>query len=332
MNYLKDTLGKNKYGKISKESQPDFFSPMLATLTHDYFNHKDWVYERKLDGERAVTFVKNKEVRLMSRNQKKINFRYPEIVDYFKGINFNFVIDGEIVALANKLSSFEKLQDRMHVSSEKEAKKSKVRIFYYIFDIIHCQGFNLSKLDLTSRKKILKDLFNFKKPIRYLIHRRENGLKYYKQACKKGWEGIIAKDGNSNYVYSRSKKWLKFKCIKQQEFVIGGYTDPKGSRTGFGALLLGYYKDKDLKYAGEVGTGFDHSTLEFLKPKLKKLEIDEPPFSETENIENKGVHWVKPQLVCEVGFTEWTRYGKLRHPRYKGLRNDKQPEKVAREE
>ncbi len=180
MNYLKNILGKNKYGKISKESQPDFFSPMLATLTRDYFNHKDWIYERKLDGERALTFVKNKKVRLMSRNQKKINFRYPEIVNYFKDIDFNFVIDGEIVAFANKLSSFEKLQDRMHVSSEREAKKSKVRIFYYIFDIVHCQGFNLSKLDLASRKKILKDLFNFKEPIRYLIHRRENGIPYYK--------------------------------------------------------------------------------------------------------------------------------------------------------
>ncbi len=305
---------------------------MLATLTHDYFNDESWIYERKLDGERALIFSKNKDISIMSRNEKTLNFRYPEIINFFKKTDLNFVLDGEIVAFDKKLTSFEKLQERIHVSTREEAKKSKVKIYYYIFDIIFFNGFDLSKLNLISRKQILKKSLKFKDPIRYLNYRRKNGLKYYKEACKKGWEGIIAKYSKSNYVHSRSKKWLKFKCVKQQEFIIIGYTDPKGSRVGFGALLLGYYKNGKLRYAGEVGTGFDDESLKFLKNKFNKIKIDSTPLDKSVDIGTEEVHWLEPRLVCEVGFTEWTKHNKLRHPRYKGLREDKNPKDVVKEE
>jgi DNA ligase D-like protein (predicted ligase) len=332
LNLLKDTLSEEENSKLKRKSQPAFFNPMLATLTHDFFDDPKWIFERKLDGERALVFKKSDVLNIMSRNKKKLNFRYPELVDVLKEAEHDFVIDGEIVTFDGNITSFEKLQERMHVSTEKEAKESRVKIYYYIFDTIFLNGFDLSSLCLLSRKKILKKVIDFKDPIRYVQYIKEHGKKYHSEACKKGWEGIIAKDGESSYVNSRSKKWLKFKCVKQQEFVIGGFSEPKGSRIGFGSLLLGYYKDGKFKYAGEVGTGFDNETLSFLIDKLKKRQSEKSHFGEKEKIKEKSVHWVKPELVCDVGFTEWTKQGKLRHPRYKGLRDDKKASEVIREE
>lgn len=172
--------------------------------------------------------------------------------------------------------------------------------------------------------------FSYERPLRFTAHRNREGESYYQNACRKGWEGVIAKRANSQYAHSRSKDWLKFKCSNQQEFVIGGYTDPKGERIGFGALLIGYYEDKELSFAGKVGTGFDDQTLRSMSKKLSSLERKSSPFA-SEDISNKGIHWVSPKLVAQVGFTEWTDDGKLRHPRFIGLRRDKNPREVVRE-
>ncbi|MGM0365099.1 MAG: non-homologous end-joining DNA ligase [Actinomycetota bacterium] len=326
---LQDILSQQELEKTRQEEIPEFFEPMLATLTKDYFNHKSWIYERKLDGERALAFCREGKVNLASRNNKDLNPRYPEIVRALENYSKDFVIDGEIVAFRGNKTSFGKLQKRMH--SYPEAKDFKIKVYYYVFDIIFFQNFNLSKLELTQRKRILKRIFVFKQPVRFLVHRRENGIAYFRQACRKSWEGIIAKDGCSTYAGGRSKKWLKFKCINRQEFVIGGYTRPQSSRIGFGALLIGYYSNGNLIYAGKTGTGFDDETLGFLKEKFKKLKVSQSPFFQPAKIRDKDVRWLKPVLVCEVGFTEWTSDGKLRHPRYLGLREDKDPREVTKE-
>ena len=167
--------------------------------------------------------------------------------------------------------------------------------------------------------------------MRYTSHRNEAGEAFYDEACRKGWEGIIAKDARAGYVHLRSQKWLKFKCDHRQELVIAGYTDPQGSRKGFGALLLGFYEDGALRYAGKVGTGFDDATLVSLHERMSGLEQQRCPFQACDDASGKGVHWIRPELVAEIGFTEWTGAHRLRHPRYLGLRTDKPANEVARE-
>ncbi len=304
---------------------------MLATLTNNYFSHKKWLYERKLDGERALAFIDSEKVRLLSRNKKELNATYPEIIDQLNKQKSPMVIDGEIVTFSGKLTSFSRLQQRMKFSSARQARQSNIKVYFYLFDILFLDGYDLTNLPLRVRKSLLKQAIRFSDGLRYTPHRNETGKDFHKEACKKGWEGIIAKDAESSYVHSRSERWLKFKCIQQQEMVIGGFTDPSGSRHGFGALLVGYYENKRLHYAGKVGTGFDDKTLSDLKKKLKKQETRTCPFAEEKKAYEKNVHWVNPEMVAEIGFTEWTSDGRLRHPRYVGLRNDKNPEDVVRE-
>lgn len=303
---------------------------MLAILVDEPFSDEDWIYERKLDGERCIVHKKGKSVKLLSRNKKNLNNTYPEIQEAFKKQEGNFIIDGEIVAFKGKVTSFQKLQERMLVKNRAEAKEKKVKVFFYAFDIMFADGYELKKLPLTERKKKLKEKIDFENPIRYTPHKKEVGEDFFEEACGKHWEGLIAKDCNSKYVSSRSKKWLKFKCVNQQEFVIGGYTDPQGERIGFGALLIGYYKRGELVYAGKVGTGYDDQTLEYLYKKMKRLERESSPFS-TNSLSSDDINWVSPLLVAAVGFSEWTEDDKLRHPRYLGLRNDKDPEKIRKE-
>jgi ATP-dependent DNA ligase len=166
--------------------------------------------------------------------------------------------------------------------------------------------------------------------LRFTAHRETEGEAYYREACRNGWEGIIAKNGNSQYVSKRTRDWLKFKCEQGQEFVVGGYTEPRGTRKGFGALLLGVYRKGRLHYAGKVGTGFDNALLESLAWRLRNIETHACPFAD-EDIPKRGVHWVKPELVAQIAFTEWTTDGRLRHPRFLGLRDDKRPSEVVRE-
>jgi bifunctional non-homologous end joining protein LigD len=209
------------------------------------------------------------------------------------------------------------------------ARLTGVEVFYYIFDVPHLAGYDMTAVGLRHRKVLLAGARSFDDPLRFTTHRDTEGEAVYQEACAEGWEGVIANRAVSPYVQRRSTDWLKFKCVNRQEFVIGGFTDPRGSRVGFGALLVGYYEDGDLRYAGKVGTGYDTRTLLELGKQLRELETKDSPFAEP--VREKGAHWVRPELVAEVGFTEWTNDGKLRHPRFLGLRNDKPARSVVRE-
>ena len=200
-----------------------------------------------------------------------------------------------------------------------------------MFDIVWFDGYDVRRLPLRTRKRLLKRALDFHGNVRWTQHRNRDGEALFKEACRKGWEGLIAKRADSPYVTTRSKDWLKFKCEHGQELVIGGFTEPHGSRVEFGALLLGYYRDGRLEYAGKVGTGFDTATLHELGAQLRRLARKDPPFSDPKTIKERGVTWIEPNLVAQIGFTEWTRDGRLRHPRFLGLRDDKSAKEVVRE-
>jgi bifunctional non-homologous end joining protein LigD len=324
-------LDERARGKIEKGDFPQWTEPMLATLTHDYFSDEDWIYERKLDGERCLAFIHEGEIRLRSRNRKKLNETYPELAEALLDLRRDsLVADGEIVAFKNNVTSFSRLQGRMQVQSAEEARRSGIKVYYYLFDLVHLDGFDVGGLPLRRRKTLLKAALPFNDPVRYLNHRNGSGLAYLREACRKGWEGLIAKEAGCAYVHGRSEKWLKFKCSMRQEFVIGGFTEPEGERSGFGALLIGYYDDRGLRYAGKVGTGFDRDTLRDLRSRLESIERKRSPFVDG-GIEDSNVRWLMPKLVCEVRFTEWTSAGKLRHPSFVGLRRDKAAGDVKRE-
>jgi bifunctional non-homologous end joining protein LigD len=319
------------------EAISDVPGPALATLTKDRFSRADWIYERKLDGMRIIASRDGDAVRIRSRSGADAGSSFPEIVDVLAAIDTpNFVVDGEIVAFDGDRTSFARLQPRMHVSDPAKARRSGVKVYYYLFDLLHLDGESTRKLPLRERKALLKDLLDWDDPLRFTEHRNADGEEYFREACRAGWEGLIAKRAGSPYRSGRTTDWLKFKCEQGQEFVVAGWTDPQGSRTGFGALLLGYYSaDGDLVYAGKVGTGFDRAMLAMLSKKLHAVASDSMAFDErtipTAPVFRRGVHWVEPELVAQIGFSEWTRDGQLRHPRFLGLRTDKSARSIVRE-
>jgi bifunctional non-homologous end joining protein LigD len=316
---------------LRDEKVPTWRSPTLATLTDRRFSDPEWIFERKLDGVRGLAFRDGDQVRLMSRNRLSLNNTYPEIVDALaKQDTHRFVVDGEIVAFEGRRTSFARLQGRLGITNPDEARASRIAVFYYAFDLLHLDGSDTTALPLIERKRLLRTMFQFTDPLRYATHRVKDGEKAYRTACERGDEGVIAKLADSPYEGRRSTTWLKLKCSRDQEFVVVGYTAPKGSRVGLGALLLGYYDDRDLVYAGKVGTGFDTATLRSLHHRLSRLEQEKPPVTR-ELTREPGAHWVRPKMVAQVAFSEWTRDGKLRHPRYVGLRADKSPDEVVRE-
>jgi DNA ligase D-like protein (predicted ligase) len=312
--------------------QPEWLDPELATLTQDRFSDPAWIYERKLDGERCLAFKSGGQVRLMTRNQKEDTGTYPEITGALVAERADgFIIDGEIVAFEGTETRFARLQQRLGVRSPGPELLAEVPVYFYVFDVLWAGQRDVRPLPLRERKQIVGDLLAFTGPLRFTEHRDTEGEAYFRQACASGWEGVIAKRADAPYRAGRTKDWLKFKCESGQEFVIGGFTDPQGTRTGFGALLLGYYNpDRQLVYAGKVGTGFNRQTLDSLHATLAGLEQDRPPF-DLGHLPRSGVHWVRPRLVAEVGFSEWTTAGELRHPRFQGLRDDKEPAEVVRE-
>jgi bifunctional non-homologous end joining protein LigD len=207
-----------------------------------------------------------------------------------------------------------------------------VPVQYYIFDVLWADGADLRRQPLRERKQRLSQLLDFADPLRFTEHRVGDGVEFYSEACRLGWEGLIAKRAGAPYQAGRTKDWLKFKCENNQELVIGGFTDPQGTRTGLGALLLGYYDgDGKLVYAGKVGTGFNQQTLDLLHTELSAMEQDRSPFERGDLPRERGVHWTQPRLVAQIGFSEWTTDGRLRHPRFQGLRRDKSPAEVIRE-
>jgi DNA ligase D-like protein (predicted ligase) len=317
--------------RLWKRTQPKWIAPMLATLTKERFSREGWLFEPKWDGERCLVFRRGRELNLFSRNQVRLNEKYPELTAALqRQQDDSFIVDGEIVTFKNGITSFAKLQQRMQVAHPSADLIRAVPVWLYLFDLLYLERYDTRRVPLQYRKQLLRAAFDFADSLRFTEHREREGEAYYRQACRKGWEGVIAKDGSSEYVSRRTRNWLKFKCVQEQEFVVGGYTEPRGNRIGFGALLVGYYRDRKLVYAGKVGTGFDNDTLRRLGRKLAELKRSTSPF-EGDSLPRAGVHWVKPKLVAQIAFTEWTREDKLRHPRFLGLRDDKRPEDVERE-
>jgi len=311
---------------------PAWVDPELATLTSERFSTPDWIYERKLDGERCLAFRGPDGVRLMSRNEHEITTTFPEVAAAVDAQGHGeLIIDGEIVAFDGPQTRFELLQHRLGLAHPSQELLRSVPVSYYVFDVMYAEGEDVRQLPLRSRKEVLARSLDFRDPLRFTGHRDGDGEPFWEQACRDGWEGLIAKRADAPYEAGRNRDWLKFKCLNGQEFVIGGFTDPQRSRVGFGALLLGYYDaGGDLVYAGKVGTGFDNQTLRSLHARLAAIEQDHSPFGQGRP-EHRGVHWVKPELVGEVGFSEWTDDGELRHPRFQGMRDDKSAREVVRE-
>jgi bifunctional non-homologous end joining protein LigD len=305
---------------------------MLATLTQDRFSDPDWIFERKLDGVRCVARrTAAGQVALASRNEQDLTATFPEIAEALAANCADaVVVDGEVVALQGRRTSFERLQGRLGISDPDAARRVGIAVYYYVFDVLELDGADTRREPLLARKKLLRGAIRFQDPLRYTAHRIAAGEDMYRAACARGDEGVVAKRAAASYSGGRSKDWLKFKCVRDQELVIGGWTEPKGSRTGLGALLVGYYDRGTLVYAGKVGTGFGAQTLRRLSEQLAPLAQDSSPFGRG-RIREAGVHWVRPELVAQIGFAEWTRDGLLRQPRYQGLRTDKAAVDVVRE-
>lgn len=311
--------------KSPKIKMPEHIHPMLSTLIEKPFDREGWLFEIKWDGFRAIAYVQKKNVQINSRNEKSFNSRFPQIVKELQKLNINAILDGEIVILDKKgKPSFQLIQN---YQTQQEGS-----VVYLVFDILYLNRRDLRQLPLIERKEILRQLLSsVPSPlIRFCDHMETRGIAFFKQAKKHSLEGIIAKDAESRYVMKRSKDWLKIKTHLSQEVVIGGFTEPRGSRNKFGALLVGVYKNNKFIYVGRIGGGFTQKLLSKVHEQLEPLIQDKCPFDGIIKA-NASITWVKPKLLCEVSFAEWTSEGMMRQPIFKGMRLDKEPKNVKRE-
>ncbi len=308
--------------KISKF--PSNWLPQLATLADEVFDSDEWVFETKYDGYRALIQIHKGKVELVSRNGISFNKKYAPLLESFSHIKDDMILDGEIVVEDTKgKSHFQWLQYY-------QDNPGRGKLKCYVFDILYFNGYDLTSLELLQRKRILEAVLPQNDEVKYSAHIVGEGSKALEKVRKQGGEGLIAKKINSTYrIDKRSRDWLKIKVTQEQEMVIGGFTEPKGSRSGFGSLLLGYYEGDKFIYSGKCGTGFNEESLKDMHEKLKKLERKTSPFETTPK--ERGAHWVKPELVAQIKYTEWTETGSLRHPVFIALRNDKDPKDVSRE-
>ena len=305
---------------------------MLATLTDRRDFGQDWLLERKFDGERCVAWKEGDAVRLESRTGKDLTGTYPELQAALVAQRLDrFLLDGEVVVFDGAQTSFSRLQRRLGVARPSPALVEAFPVVYCVFDLLEAEGEDLTARPLVERRARLEQAIRPTPGLRISEAWRDASERRFAEACRSGWEGLIAKRAVAPYARGRSKDWLKLKCVLGQEFVIGGYTDPAGSRSDFGALLVGYYEGDRLRYAGKVGTGYSAETLAELGVRLRRLEIREPPFVDAQPIP-RGTHWTRPELVAQIGFAEWTAEGRLRQPRFLGLRDDKPPADVVREQ
>jgi bifunctional non-homologous end joining protein LigD len=311
-----------------KAKMPPSIEPQLATLVEEVPRAGEWIHEIKYDGYRAICEIRDGEARLVTRNGKDWTDRFEPVARAAEALPAReAILDGEVVVLEpDGTTSFQSLQNALSEGRQRD-------LVYFVFDLLYLDGYDLRKAPLLERKEALEALLAGKAgAIRMGDHIQGEGEQFYRHACNFALEGIICKRADQPYVSGRGKDWLKVKCLKRQEFVIVGFTDPEKSRVGFGALLLAVNQGKDLVFAGKVGTGFNDKTLRELRKRLEKLEIDKPAFKNApRGAEARRSHWVRPELVGEVAFTEWTRDNILRHPTFQGLREDKSPEEIVRE-
>ncbi|HYA24802.1 MAG TPA: non-homologous end-joining DNA ligase, partial [Terriglobales bacterium] len=330
-----------------RRPMPTAIHPMLATSIEEVFDDPKriervlddpkWLFEIKWDGYRAVSFIQSGNLRLVSRNQNDLTSQFPELRELPKFVKAeNAVLDGEVVALDEQgRSSFSLMQQRtgFRAHGRRVPGQSGLPIAYYVFDLIYVDGYDLRRVSLEERKDVLEKIISTNEVLRYSEHFPEHGLALFEAAQQQGLEGILAKRRGSCYEERRTREWLKIKVTQTIDCVIGGYTDPEGSRQYFGSLVLGLYNDKgQLIHVGQVGTGFDQMKLKQVSQPLKKLETKQNPFYGP--VDARQVHWVKPELVCEVKFTEWTHETaegglKLRAPVFIGLRPDKDPQECT---
>lgn len=286
---------------------PAWLEPMAATLTDERFEDPAWTFERKLDGIRMLAFKDGRTVRLLSRNQLPLTETYPAVAAAVAALPIDqAILDGEATGAWGRQG----------------------RADYHVFDLLWLNGRDVTPYTLAERRTFL-DTIAFRLPVARL--QPLSGTHPWEMACQRGWEGVIAKRLDAPYEHRRSKAWLKMKCEATQELVVGGFTDPQGSRVGLGALLVGYYDQQQFVFAGKVGTGLDAALLVDLRARLAALERPTPPFTKGAGLPRLRVHWVTPRLVVQVAFTEWTVHGKLRHPRLLGVRVDKAAADVMRE-
>jgi bifunctional non-homologous end joining protein LigD len=287
---------------------PDWLEPMAATLTQERFTGPEWLFERKLDGIRLLAFKRGSTVELFSRNRLPQNHHYPGIVEAIAILPVkDAILDGEATGVWGH---------------------STGRPTFHVFDVLRLDGRDVTALPLEERRALLKGL-PLKTPLARVAAIEED--KPWERACAEGWEGVIAKRRDAPYEHKRSRHWLKMKCEASQELVIGGFTDPQGARQGLGALLVGYFEGDDFVFAGKVGTGFDTKLLLDLRTRLDKLELPKTAFTKATGLPRLRAHWVKPEIVVQVAFLEWTGHGKMRHSRLLGLRPDKAARDVVRE-
>ena len=286
---------------------PDWLEPMAATLTERRFSGREWLFERKLDGIRLLAFKKGREVRLLSRNRLPQNDHYPAVVEAVRELPVrDAILDGEATGVWGRPG----------------------RVAYHVFDVLWLDGRDVRTMPLDARRALLREL-----PLRAPLQRVPalDDERPWERACREGWEGVIAKRRDSPYEHRRSPHWQKMKCEATQELVVGGFTEPQGRRVGLGALLVGYFEGEDLVFAGKVGTGLDAKGWLELRVRLDGLAIAAPPFTKAVGLPRQRAHWVRPEVVVQVAFIEWTVHGKLRHPRLLGVRADKAARDVVRE-
>ena len=270
-------------------SFPEWIEPMAATLTQERFTGPEWIFERKFDGIRLLAFKHGSDVRLFSRNRLPQNL--PSIVEAIANLPVaDAILDGEVTW--NKVA-------------------------YHVFDVLWLDGRSVTSLPLDERRALLRGL-PFRAPLQRVTSLDDP--KPWELACSEGWEGVIAKRRDSTYEHRRSKHWLKMKCEATEELVVGGFTDPQGGRVGLGALLVGYREGDDFVFAGKVGTGFDTKLLLDLRARLNAIEIATSPFTKAEGLPRLRAHWVRPEIVVQVAFIEWTVHRKLRHSRLLGVK------------
>ena len=281
-------------------TMPEWLEPMAATLTQERFSGPEWIFERKFDGIRLLAYKRGRDVQLFSRN--RLPQQLPHLSDPIARLPVDHaILDGEMTWDGRS---------------------------YYVFDVLWFENRDVTELPVEERRALIERL-----PLKPPLRRVEllDGDKPWERACREGWEGVIAKRRGSPYEHKRSKHWLKMKCEASQELVVGGYTDPQGARVGLGALLVGYFEGHDLVFAGKVGTGFDTKLLLDLRRRFDAIEQAAPPFTKGTGLPRIRAHWVRPEVVVQVSFIEWTVHGKLRHPRLIGVRFDKNAREVTRE-